>query len=134
GIFMLFGLLQFWLAQGIFGQIGKEPKNKDNDIIDTLTSDEKEVEEGRNPFTGGQKVLIAIASLLGLLWIFNDPISKISEGKYNVFPFEISGISGSTIAILLAFVIFIILLVIRIPNYTPVLRDRMLAVMFFAFV
>lgn len=134
GIFMLFGLLQFWLAQGIFGSIGDGPKNKNVDLIDDITADENEAEEGRNPFTGVQKVLIAIASVLGLLWIFNDPISKISEGKYNVFPFEVAGYSGSTIAILAAFVIFIALLVIRIPKYTPVLRDRMLAVMFFAFV
>lgn len=134
GIFMLFGLLQFWLAQGIFGQIGKEPKNKNNDIIDELISEENEAEKGRNPFTGIQKVLIGIASILGMLWIFNDPMSKISEGAINVFPFEFSGISGSTIAIIAAFLIFIALLVIRIPKYNPILRDRMLAVIFFAFV
>lgn len=134
GIFMLFGLLQFWLAQGIFGKIGDGPKNKNVDLIDDITADAADAEEGRNPFTGVQKVLIGVSSLLGLLWIFNDPISKISEGKYNVFPFELAGVSGSTVAILVAFLIFIALLVMRIPKYTPVLRDRMLAVMFFAFV
>ena len=30
-----------------------------------------------------QSSMIAISALLGLAWIFNDPISKISEGKYN---------------------------------------------------
>ncbi|MGB0950364.1 MAG: MFS transporter, partial [Marinirhabdus sp.] len=101
GIFMLFGLLQFWYAQGIFGDIGLAPKDKDEDVIDTLINDEKtSTDDGvRNPFTGFQKGLIAVSSLLGLLWIFNDPISKISEGKYNVFPFEIAGVSGSTAAI-----------------------------------
>ena len=140
GIFMLFGLLQFWFAQDIFGQIGKEPKNKNEDVLDVVMSTEdsvtetNEIDSTRNPFTGFQKILIAVSSLLGLLWIFNDPISKISEGKYNVFPFEFGGYSGSTIAIVAAFIIFIVLLSIRIPKYTPVLRDRMLAVMFFAFV
>ncbi|MEO9572142.1 MAG: peptide MFS transporter [Polaribacter sp.] len=136
GIFMLFGLLQFWYAQGIFGNIGLTPKDKAEDIIDTLINDEKTTtdDEQRNPFTGFQKGLIAISSLLGLLWIFNDPLSKISEGKYNVFPFEFVGYSGSTVAIIVAFILFIVLLIIRIPRYTPVLRDRMLAVMFFAFI
>ncbi|XMO87351.1 peptide MFS transporter [Algibacter sp. AS12] len=140
GIFMLFGLLQFRFAQGIFGEIGKEPKNKNEDVLDVVLSSEdsvndiNEIDSKRNPFTGFQKVLIIISSILGLLWIFNDPISKISEGEYNVFPFELAGYSGSTIAIVIAFLIFILLLIIRIPKYTPVLRDRMLAVIFFAFV
>ncbi len=75
-----------------------------------------------------------MASILVMLWIFNDQISKISENKYNMFPFEIAGYSGSTIAIVSAFIIFIVLLIMRIPKYSPVLRDKMLAVMFFAFV
>ncbi len=136
GIFMLFGLLQFWLIQGIFGDIGKAPQNKNVDILDDVLNEtnQNNATEQRNPFTGIQKILIGISSVLGLLWIFNDPISKISEGKYNVFPFEIAGLSGSNIAILTALLIFLALLVIRIPKYTPIIRDRMLAVTFFAFV
>ena len=140
GIFMLFGLLQFWLIQGIFGKIGDSPKNKNEDILDVALGTEDSVIESvktetkRNPFTGFQKILIAASSILGLLWIFNDPISKISEGKYNIFPFEILGYSGSTFAIIIAFLIFIMLLIIRIPKYERITRDRMLAVMFFAFI
>lgn len=140
GIFMLFGLLQFKFAQGIFGSIGKTPKNNKEDVLDVVLGTENdlkeinEVDSKRNPFTTLQKTLIAVSSVLGLLWIFNDPISKISKGQYNVFPFEFMGYSGSTIAIIIAFLIFVALLIIRIPKYTPVLRDRMLAVIFFAFV
>ncbi|SNR14810.1 peptide MFS transporter [Tenacibaculum jejuense] len=138
GIFMLFGLLQFWLIQGIFGDIGKEAKNKNVDVLDEVlnTTDDTTVDKEvkRNPFTGLEKALIAVSSMLGLLWIFNDPISKISEGKYNIFPFEISGLSGATIAIIAAFLIFISLLVMRIPRYDKITRDRMLAVTFFCFV
>ncbi len=134
GIFMLFGMLQFWFAQGIFGKIGDGPKNKNIDLIDDVTSENTSDEEGRNPFTGTQKIMIAISSLLGLAWVFNDPISKISEGAYNLFPFELAGLSGSNVAILTALGLFLALLIIRIPKYTPVLRDRMLAVIFFAFV
>lgn len=128
GIFMLFGLIQFWLAQNIFGDIGLTPlKVKNEDVI---------LKEGErlNPFTKFELTLIFISSFLGLSWILNDPISKISEGKYNLFNFEAFGLSGSNFAILLAFVLFILLLIIRIPKYVKVTRDRMLAVIFFAFV
>ncbi|MFI1742907.1 peptide MFS transporter [Thalassobellus sediminis] len=134
GIFMLFGLLQFWYAQGIFGEIGKGVKNKNIDIIDDIVNSEASTEEARNPFTSVQKIMILVSALLGLAWIFNDPISKISEGEYNLFSFNIGALSGSNAAILLALVIFIILLLIRIPRYSPILRDKMIAVVFFAFV
>ncbi len=78
--------------------------------------------------------MIAIAGILGISWIFNDPISKISEGAYNLFDFNIFGMEGSNVAILTALFLFILLLVIRIPKYDKITRDRMLAVMFFAFI
>ena len=129
GVFMLFGLLQFWFAQNIFGAIGTKPvmaKVADKKI----NADEPKL----NPFTEFQLVLIAIAGLLGISWIFNDPISKISEGAYNLFDFNLFGMEGSNLAILSALGLFVVLLVIRIPRYDKITRDRMLAVMFFAFI
>ena len=129
GIFMLFGLLQFWFAQNIFGDIGTKPVKADTEVVE-LSADEPKL----NPFTQLQLVLIAVAGLLGISWIFNDPISKISEGAYNLFDFSMFGMEGSNIAILSALGLFVVLLVIRIPKYDRVTRDRMLAVMFFAFI
>ncbi len=129
GIFMLFGLLQFWFAQNIFGDIGTKPVKVDTAAIE-LSADEPKL----NPFTQLQLVLIAVAGLLGISWIFNDPISKISEGAYNLFNFSMFGIEGSNLAILSALGLFVLLLVIRIPKYDRITRDRMLAVMFFAFI
>ncbi|MGB0838354.1 MAG: peptide MFS transporter [Flavobacteriaceae bacterium] len=128
GIFMLFGLLQFWFAQGIFGNIGLKPIKKGKNEVVELGPDEPKL----NPFTSVQLALIGISSTLGLLWILNDPISKISEGAYNIFGFL--GENGSNIAIGTALVLFLVLLVIRIPKYDKITRDRMLAVIFFAFV
>jgi POT family proton-dependent oligopeptide transporter len=128
GIFMLFGLLQFWFARDIFGDIGLKPKKSDvKDIV---------LEEGEklNPFTRFELLLVIISASLGLAWILNDPISKISEGTYNLFNFKISGFDGENVAILTALFLFIILLLIRIPKYTKITRDRMLAVVFFCFV
>ena len=95
GIFMLFGLLQFWFAQNIFGNIGTKPVKADTTKIETSANEPK-----LNPFTSLQLGLIAIAGLLGISWIFNDPISKISEGAYNLFDFSMFGVEGSNLAIL----------------------------------
>jgi POT family proton-dependent oligopeptide transporter len=128
GIFMLFGLLQFWFAQDIFGKIGLKPAKKEEIVL----------EEGEdtqlNPFTKFELLLIAVASIVGLSWILNDPVSKISEGKYNLFDFELLGLSGPNFMILFALALFVLLLIIRIPKYAKITRDRMLAVIFFAFV
>jgi len=129
GIFMLFGLLQFWFAQNIFGDIGTMPVKVDSGAVE-LSADEPKL----NPFTSLQLGLIAIAGVLGISWIFNDPISKISEGAYNLFNFNMFGMEGSNVAILTALGLFVLLLVIRIPKYDRITRDRMLAVMFFAFI
>ena len=129
GIFMFFGLLQFWLAQNIFGDIGKKPI-KTEVVSETHSADEPKL----NPFTNIQLTLIGVASVLGLAWILNDPVSKISEGAYNLFDFQMFGTSGSNAAIITALLLFVLLLVIRIPRYDKITRDRMLAVMFFAFI
>ena len=129
GIFMFFGLLQFWFAQNIFGDIGKKP------ILNEKTSESSSDDEPKfNPFTNIQLIIIGIASVLGLAWILNDPISKISEGSYNLFNFDVFGTSGSNAAIFTALALFVLLLAIRIPRYDKVTRDRMIAVIFFAFV
>ena len=129
GIFMLFGLLQFWLAQEIFGDIGTKPVI--NDVQNSIINED---EPKLNPFTNFQLILIVIAGILGLSWMINDPVSKISEGVYNLFNFSVLGIDGSNFAIISALVIFVMLLVIRIPKYDKITRDRMLAVIFFAFI
>jgi len=129
GIFMLFGLLQFWFAQNIFGNIGTKPVKTDTTKIETSANEPK-----LNPFTSLQLGLIAIAGLLGISWIFNDPISKISEGAYNLFDFSMFGVEGSNLAILSALGLFVLILIIRIPKYDKITRDRMLAVIFFAFI
>ena len=127
GIFMLFGLLQFWFSQNIFGKIGLKP---------TAESKAAQLEndtDKRNPFSSWQLVLIGVSSLLGLLWLINSPASKISGGKFNLFDFEIMGLGGNDFAILSALLIFIFLLVYRLTKYSKVTRDKMIAISFFSF-
>lgn len=126
GIFMLLGLLQFTLAQGIFGEIGKKPNKEDKTIE---SDDHTEIEDKLNPFTLIDQILIAIVAFLGLTWVINDPLSKI--GKVNFLEFGGTDYSNHTIIITL--VLFIYLLGSRIIRYSKITRDKMLAVVIFAF-
>lgn len=124
GIFMFLGMLQFWFAAPIFGEIGAKPVGvKDEDIV---------VPEGDklNPFTTLDKVLIGLFSLLSIIWIFNDPLSKI--GEIFLLPGGAEGTVANSV-ILMALVIFLFVLISRITRYTPLIRDRMIAIAIFAF-
>ena len=129
GIFMLFGLLQFWWAKDIFGSIGLKPKKKD-DTTATMDPNEPKL----NPFTSFQMALIFLSAGIGLAWILNDPVSKISEGVYNLFDFTLMGIDGSTLMIITALGLFLLLLGIRLPRYDKITMHRMIAVIFFALI
>ncbi len=132
GIFMLFGLLQFWMAQNIFGNIGLKPVKAKPSEAAAATAGQ---EGGKlNPFTGFHMLLIVLCIGLGLAWILNDPVNKISEGTTNLFNFTVGGVSGSNIIILTALVLFLILLVSRISRYDKILKDRMIAIVFFAII
>lgn len=129
GIFMFFGMLQFYFSQNIFGNVGLKPeKNTDTSAV------KKTVDENGdklNPFTKIDLFLIAIVAITGLLWIINDPMSKISE--YNFFNFTVAGNPGDTFAIVTAVLIFVFILISRIIRYDRITRDRMIAVVIFAF-
>jgi POT family proton-dependent oligopeptide transporter len=132
GIFMLFGLLQFWWYKDIFGDIGLKPKVQSVEDVALSTTEEN---GGKlNPFTKLELGIIAVSAFLGLTWILNDPISKITEGATNLYSFDINGFDGNNVVILTALSLFVILLLIRIPKYIPVVRDRMIAIVFFAFI
>lgn len=125
GIFMFFGMLQFWLSQNIFGDIGLKP------TAESKAKSEAADTDTRNPFTKLELGIIAVCSTLGLLWIINDPASKISGGKVNIFGFL--GENGNTIAISTALILFIYLLVTRLMKYSQMTREKLIAVTFFAF-
>jgi POT family proton-dependent oligopeptide transporter len=129
GIFMLFGMLQFWFAQGIFGEVGKKPvPSAQNDKQEEGIDDDK-----RAHFTAWQNAVIVICSVLGLTWILNQPATKISNGSFNLLDFELFGLDGNSATILFALALFIVLLVYRLTLYSKITREKMLAVTFFAF-
>ncbi|HXJ98436.1 MAG TPA: peptide MFS transporter [Gelidibacter sp.] len=138
GIFMLLGMLQFLLAHKIFGKIGAAP-SKDIDVIlhhgEDITNpkvlkEETEVASKLNPFTTLDKILIALSSVGGLIYLFNDPLETI--GGTSMLPFEFAGMTGSNFVVVTALVLFLALLIMRISRYIPIVRDRLVAVSIFA--
>ncbi|MDC3195731.1 peptide MFS transporter [Flavobacteriaceae bacterium] len=123
GIFMFLGMLQFYYAQSIFGSLGDKPKKIESNATN-ITSKNK-TEEKLNPFSMLDYSLIIVFILSALIFIINDPLSKI--GNINTLNFSIAGMSDSLFFALVAAITFIILLIVRIPRYTRIERDRMIA-------
>jgi len=127
GIFMFVGMLQFYFTQNIFGTIGLKPtSNEENDEAEDAAVITK------NPFSKTDLGIIGLVAILGLVWIINDPISKITGA--NLFNFSIGNLAGDTTVILIALALFILVLVKRIAQYPPVLKDRMTAIVVLAFI
>ena len=107
-------------------------QREDNAQSRKETSENESSEEAtRNPFSRFDLALIAIISIVGLVWVINDPLSKITSA--NLFNFNVGTISGDNFAILVALILFLFILIKRITQYTPVLRDKMIAVIILAF-
>lgn len=147
GIFMLLGTLQFWLAKPLFGKIGDVPSKADkaNDAVliqgaqesNELFEERNKKAEKRNPFTKMDYFFIVITTVIGLMFAFDAPLVKIAEirmlPQVDLSVLGWGMVEGMTIAIVIALVIFFILLASRISRYDKIVRDRMIAVVIFAF-
>jgi len=137
GIFMFLGMIQFYLAQPLFGNIGAKPSERDASVMKNNVTESEDVsvkEESaeiakRNPFLPIDFVLIGIFIVSALIYIINDPLSTI--GGINTLNFTIAGIPDSYFFAILAAAAFILLLILRVPRYSAIVRDRMVAVIIF---
>ncbi len=126
GIFMFMGMLQFYFAQKIFGDIGLAPAKLE---AGEVREPKLEFAEDRlNPFTSFDKVLIAISVVIGVSWIINDPLSAIADKNF----LKIGGTDYANYYILIGVFTFMTLIFTRIFRYPKQTRDRMLAIVLFA--
>ncbi len=123
GIFMLLGMIQFYYAQPLFGDIGSKPDPKE--VAAKAAAKETPTGEKLNKFLTIDYVLIGIFIVSALIFIINDPLTKI--GDISALNFTVAGMPDSLFFALLAGITFILLLVIRIPRYERITRDRMIA-------
>jgi POT family proton-dependent oligopeptide transporter len=124
GIFMFLGMLQFYFAQPLFGSIGDKPSSDETAEKDQIV---KSSDDGvkLNPFLPIDYALTGIFVFSALIFIFNDPLSKI--GDINVLNFSLFGLDDSLFFALLAAISFVLLLIVRVPRYSRIERDRMIA-------
>jgi proton-dependent oligopeptide transporter, POT family len=122
GIFMFLGMLQFYFAQSLFGKIGDKPLKTQK--ADNVSKAEKKGVV-LNHFKILDKALIAIFTISVMIFIINDPLSKI--GDIQSLNFTVAGMGDSLFFALLAVISFIILLIVRIPRYQRIERDKMIA-------
>ncbi|WCM43119.1 peptide MFS transporter [Flavobacterium sp. CBA20B-1] len=146
-VFMGLGTLQFWLAKPLFGNIGDVPKKEANktSVVDLNKKEgesdndyvERVKDSRRNPFTTLDYVLIGFTTIVGLLFAFDAPLYVI--GGIDFLPsFDLSSIGldtvrGMYLLVILGLIIFIGLIISRLVRYEKVIRDRMIAVIIFAF-
>ena len=135
GIFMLLGTLQFWLAKPLFGKIGGVPDNE-LEAKHLREEESKGVSHKPNPFTLLDKILVLASATIGLLYLINDPVSRIGDLNLLpvVMPFDLGGepFSGPIGMALIGLALFLVLVISRISRYAPIVRDRLIAVIIFA--
>ncbi|MFV8281136.1 peptide MFS transporter [Christiangramia marina] len=135
GIFMLLGTLQFWLAKPLFGKIGGVP-DKELEAKHLREEESKGVSHKPNPFTLLDKILVFASATIGLLYLINDPVSRIGDLNLLpvVMPFDLGGepFSGPIGMALIGLALFLVLVISRISRYAPIVRDRLIAVIIFA--
>ncbi|MDR2285233.1 MAG: peptide MFS transporter [Sphingobacterium sp.] len=132
GIFMFLGTLQFWFAKPIFGKVGDPPSAEQKESAKQVAATSIDPDDKPNPFTTLDTILIVAMTLLGLAYAFNDPLSKIA-GLDILSGLQLGSVAGQNVAIIAALVLFFFVVISRLTRYTKVVRQRMIAVIIFAF-
>src|SRR5690554_953708 len=146
-VFMFLGTLQFWLAKPLFGTIGEVPKKENANLTNVdLVKKEGESEDDyvervkdskRNHFTTLDFILIAFTAIVGLLFAFDAPLYVV--GNIDLLPsidlsfIVMDVVRGMYVLIFVGLLVFIGLIISRLVRYDKVVRDRMIAVIIFAF-
>ena len=134
GIFMLFGLLQFYFARSIFGEAANKPQPKKIDLS----------EEDRNkmvPFSAVDSKIALLGGFFAVSWIIDGLYSVVTRGKHflveELFSLELFGteftIGMPSMFFVLSLIIFISLGISRLKRYDKVEGDRLKVVFIIAF-
>ena len=127
GVFMLFGLLQFYFARDVFGKEASMPNPKKTELSP---------EEAAKivPFSSKDRILAIIGILLAATWIIEGVTSVVSRG-YHFLPETFMGYNISTglVLFLISIVIFLILGISRLKRFEAEEKDHLKAFFVIAF-
>ena len=131
GIFMFFGLLQFYFARDVFGKEATEVK-KNTDI--ELSEEEK---AKMVPFTKIDLTTAAVGGFFAITWIVDGVFSAVTRGTHflteDLFSIGSMSVDLSQIFFTLSLVTFIKLGFSRLVRYEVVERDRLKVIFLIAF-
>ena len=131
GIFMFFGLLQFYFARNIFGKEATEVKTKS---IEEMSEEDKAKDV---PFTKADLKLVAIGGFFAITWIVDGLTSVVTRGfhflKEDLFSLGSFSIDLSQIFFTLSLLIFIRLGLSRLSRFETIERDRLKVIFIIAF-
>ncbi len=131
GIFMFFGLLQFYFARNIFGKEATEVRK--NSSLEL-----SEEEKAKNvPFTQKDMRMIILGGFFAITWIVDGVFSAITRGTHflteNLFSIGSMSVDLSQIFFTLSLIIFITTGLSRLNRFEIVERDRLKVIFIIAF-
>lgn len=131
GIFMLFGLLQFYFAKDVFGKEASIPTLK----LQKSNIENKEVEKNNVvPFSTLDKILAFIGVSLAVTWVVEGLTAVVTRG-YHFLPETFMGyhISFAFVLFLISLIFFVTLGISRLSRFNHIERDRLIVVFIIAF-
>jgi len=131
GIFMFFGLLQFYFARTVFGKEATEVRKNSK-----VELSEEEIAKNV-PFTQKDMLMIGFGGFFAVTWIVDGVLSAITRGTHflteNLFSIGSMSIDLSQIFFTLSLLIFIIAGLSRLNRFEIVERDRLKVIFIIAF-
>ncbi len=134
GVFMLFGLLQFYFARDVFGEEANNPQPKTIDLPE-------EERQKRVPFTFIEQIIAGTGVFLALIWVIHGIFKVITRGGHflpeNLYTLNIFSqtfeMGLADIFFPISLLLFVFLGLMRLTKYEPVERDRLKVVFIIAF-
>ena len=134
GIFMLFGLLQFYFAREVFGEEANKPQPKTIDLPE-------EERQKLVPFTFFEQIIAGTGVFLALTWVVHGIFEVITRGGHflpkNLFTLNLFKqtfeMGLADILFPISLLLFVFLGLMRLTKYEPVERDRLKVVFIIAF-
>jgi len=131
GIFMFFGLLQFYFARNLFGKEATEVKNK---TIEEVPEDDN---TKNVPFTKADSTMASIGGFFVVTWIVDGVYSAITRGTHflpeNLFSIGSISIDMSQVFFVLSLILFVKLGLSRLVRFEKIERDRLIVIFLIAF-
>ena len=134
GIFMLFGLLQFYFAREVFGEEANKPQPKTIDLPE-------EERQKLVPFTFFEQIIAGTGVFLALTWVVHGIFKVITRGGHflpeNLYTLNLFSqtfeMGLADILFPISLLLFVFLGLMRLTKYEPVERDRLKVVFIIAF-